>query len=278
MGSVQSRKNSWTFILFLIFSCISLVITLFPFFWMVSTSLKSGKEILADPGKIIPMNFSFEGFKALFRIADIPMHFVNSIVFALGLTIISLILNSMAAYAFAKISFPRRDKIFTLLVLTMMVPSQVTIIPVFLILKFFGFLNSYAGLIVPGCAHVFGIFMMRQFILDIPDELFEAARVDGCGEFKIFTSIVIPLCRPVIATLAVLSFVTAWNEFLLPLIIMQDESHYTLPVSLSVIGGQYGADWDILMAGAVLVALPSIIIFLFAQKHYIQGIAAGAGK
>ncbi|MBF0410225.1 MAG: carbohydrate ABC transporter permease [Candidatus Riflebacteria bacterium] len=271
-------RNIVNKVILLIFLSVSLVITLFPFFWMVSTSLKSKTEILSFPGEILPRNPTLDNYWQLFKVTDIKTHFLNSIVIAIGLSVISLILNSLAAYAFAKFTFPKRDKIFTLLVLTMMVPSQVTIIPVFLILKTLGLLNSYAGLIVPGCAHVFGIFMMRQFILDIPEEIFEAARVDGCSEIRIFTSIVLPISRPVIATLAVIGFVASWNEFLLPLIIMQDESYYTLPVSLSVIGGQYGAEWGILMAGSLIIAVPSIIIFLLAQKQYIQGITAGATK
>jgi multiple sugar transport system permease protein len=184
----------------------------------------------------------------------------------------------MAAYGFAKLSFPGREKIFALLLLTMMVPGQVTMMPVFLILKTLGFLNSFVGLIIPGIASVFGIFMLRQFMQAIPEEILEAARIDGCSEYRIFFSIMLPLCRPVLATLAIFSFIGAWNEFFWPLVIMLREDMQTLPVALANLNGQFNTDWGLLMAGSVLVVVPVILVFLLAQKHYIKGIAAGGVK
>jgi multiple sugar transport system permease protein len=160
----------------------------------------------------------------------------------------------------------------------MMVPGQVTMLPVFIILKHLGLLNTFAGLILPGTSAVFAVFMLRQFMMDVPEEILEAARVDGCSEFAIYWRIMLPLCRPIIATLAIFSFIGSWNEFLWPLILMLREDRYTLPVALANLNGQYNTDWGLLMAGAVVVVLPAVAVFLLAQRHYIQGIAAGAVK
>jgi len=184
----------------------------------------------------------------------------------------------MAAYSFAKLNFPGREKLFALLLLTMMVPGKVTMMPVFIILKSLDLLNSYIGLIFLGSASVYAIFMLRQFMYDIPDELLESARIDGCSEPRLFFYIVLPLCKPVIATLAIINFIGAWNELLWPLIIMIDEKMYTLPVALANLNGRYGSDQGIMMAGAVIVVVPIILIFLFVQKYYIRGITAGALK
>jgi multiple sugar transport system permease protein len=205
-------------------------------------------------------------------------HFINSLIVALGLTFFSVIINALAGYAFAKQSFPGKENLFTLLLLTMMIPGQVTMMPVFLILRSLGFLNSYWGLIIPGSASVFAIFMLKQFMSEIPDELLDAARIDGAGELRIFWSIVLPLCKPVIATLIIFNFMGSWNEFLWPLIIMLKEEMYTLPVALANLNGQHNTEWGLLMAGSVVVVVPVIFLFLSVQKYYIKGISAGAIK
>ncbi|MBF0502921.1 MAG: carbohydrate ABC transporter permease [Candidatus Riflebacteria bacterium] len=263
---------------FHLFLLASLILTLFPFVWMFSTSFKPSGEILSGTLSLIPISPTLEHYRNLFGAVNLFVNLWNSIIFSLVLTILSVILNSMAAYAFAKIQFPRRERLFALLMMTMMVPGQVTMMPVFLILKYAGLLNSFAGLIIPGSVSVFGIFLLRQFMMDIPEEILEAARIDGCSEIGIFWKIILPLSRPVIATLAVFTFIGAWNEFLWPLIIMLKESNYTLPVALANLNGQYNTDWGLLMAGSVLVVVPVILVFLTAQKHYMKGIAAGAGK
>ncbi|MFZ2958065.1 MAG: carbohydrate ABC transporter permease [Candidatus Ozemobacteraceae bacterium] len=282
MSIVRPRKpfhiRVFYAMLFWLFIACTLMVTILPFLWMVSASLADPKEIDSASAPLLPLQWTGQSYQELFAEAKIPRFFFNSLVFSVGFTLMALVFNSLAGYAFARIQFPRREKLFSLLVLTMMVPSQVTLIPVFLILKWLGMLNSFAGLILPGCAHVFGIFMVRQFILDLPEELFEAARMDGCTEWDIFRRIVLPMCRPIFATLAVLSFVGSWNEFLFPLVIMQTESCYTLPVALSVLTGQNFGRWGFLMAGSVIAAIPSILVFLAAQKHYLRGISAGAVK
>lgn len=276
--SGKSQGAKWQEWLFLAFLCVSLIFTLFPFVWMVSTSFKGPAEIFTETPTLIPSQPTMENFNNLLKSANLGRSFLNSLVFALGMTFLSVICNAMAAYGFAKLSFPGREKIFALLLLTMMVPGQVTMMPVFLILKTMGLLNTFTGLIIPGIASVFGIFMLRQFMREVPEEILEAARIDGCSEFRIFILIMLPLCRPILATLAIFSFIGAWNEFFWPLVIMLREDMQTLPVALANLNGQFNTDWGLLMAGSVLVVVPVILVFLMAQKHYIKGIAAGGVK
>ncbi|MDD2716212.1 MAG: carbohydrate ABC transporter permease [Candidatus Wallbacteria bacterium] len=252
--------------------------TLLPLIFMVSTSFKETSEIFSKIPSLIPKHPTLEHYRQLFGAMAFTRQFLNSLTVALGLTIMSLLINSMAAFAFAKMYFRGRERLFTLLLITMMVPGQVTMMPVFIILKYMGLLNSYLGLIIPGSASVFSIFMLRQFMSEIPESLLEAARIDGCSEYGIYWKIMLPLCRPVLATILIFSFLGSWNEFLWPLIVMLDEGKYTLPVALANLNGQYNTEWGLLMAGSVVVILPVIAVFLMAQKHYIKGIAAGAVK
>ncbi len=251
----------------LVFLAFSLLVTLLPFLWMFYHSCSE-----------IQAGFSVDAYRRLFAQATIPRHFANSIIYAGGLTALSLIFNTLAGFAFACLQFPRRERLFTLLLMTMMIPSQITLVPMFLFLKFFGMLNSFSGLIIPGSAHVFGIFMVRQFLRDLPEEVFEAARIDGCSEWHLFRHIVLPLSRPILATLAVISFIGAWNEFLWPLIVMQKQEMYPLPVALTMLNSQYYDDMGLMMAGAVVTMVPALLVFAFAQRHYIKGLTRGAGK
>jgi multiple sugar transport system permease protein len=276
----EMRNNLLVRGLFLVLVLTTLTVTLLPFLWMIGTAFDCPYIETADVpnpmGK--PNGWSFRAFRELGAIFQVGPPMLNSLIYATGFTLFSLLFNSLAAYAFARIAFPRRDQIFTLLVLTMMIPSQVTLIPVYLILKEMGLLNTYLGLILPGCSHVMGIFMVRQYIRDLPDELFEAARMDGCSEIWIFWYIVLPLARPVLATLAITSFIGAWNEFLLPLVIMQDDRGYPLPVALAAMNSQYDGTANMRMAAALIAALPAIVLFLLAQRHYLRGLTAGVGK
>ncbi len=257
---------------------VCLAATLLPFVWMLSTSFKDTSEIFTKSPVFIPKTPTLQNYRELFVRVDFLMHFLNSVIVAAGVTFLSLLVNALAAFAFAKLNFAGREKLFALLLLTMMVPGQVTMMPVFIILKSLGLLNSYLGLIIPGCASIFAIFMLRQFMRDIPDELIDAARIDGCSDLRVFFNIVLPLCKPALVTLLIFNFMGAWNEFLWPLIVMIKEEKYTLPVALANLNGQFGTDWGILMAGSVVVVAPVIIVFLIAQKHYIEGITAGAVK
>jgi multiple sugar transport system permease protein len=247
--------------------------TLLPFFWMLSTSFKSGGGLFTYPPTWIPSEPTLQWYVQLIKEVNFLLHFRNSVFVSVCITVLSLFINSMAGYAFAKHRFRHREKLFSFLLATMMVPGQLTMIPVFLLLKKLGLLNSYMGLIVPVSANVFGIFLIRQFMMSIPNDLIESARIDGCSEFRIYWSVVLPLCRPVLATLGIFTFMGSWNDFLWPLIVMVREEGYTLPVALANLNGQHPTDFGLLMAAAVLVVLPVVIVFIAAQKYVIQGIA-----
>ncbi|MFC2061298.1 carbohydrate ABC transporter permease [Elusimicrobiota bacterium] len=250
-----------------------LVLTLTPFFWMISTSFKAKAGIFSMPPQWLPTEPTVGHYVKLFDKVNFFRHFINSTIVAITVTVFGLFLNSLAGYAFAKFRFPGRDRIFAILIIALMIPGQVTMMPVFLILKKFGLINTYMGLIVSGTVSVYSIFLMRQFVQTIPNDLIESARIDGCSEFGIYWKIIIPLCKPVLATLGIFTFMTSWNSFLWPLIVMIREEMYTLPVALANLNGQHATDYGLLMAGAVVVVIPVIIVFLFAQKYIIEGIS-----
>jgi len=252
---------------------VGLVATIAPFLWMLSTSFKSSSSIFTYPPQLIPSQFTLIHYKNLFEKIKFITYFKNSITIAFSITFLNLFLNSLAGFAFAKYRFPGKEKLFTLLLATMMVPGQVAMMPVFLILKNLGLLNTFMGLIIPGASGVFGIFFMRQFMLTIPNDLIDSARIDGCSEFRIYWNIMLPLCKPALATLAIFTFMGSWNEFLWPLIIMTKETMYTLPVALANLNGQYNTEWGLLMAGSVVVLVPVLLVFICLQRYFMRGIA-----
>jgi len=283
MHKTEQKFNRLLVHLFLIGG---LIITLAPFLWMISTSFKSTEAIFTRTPNLIPEKPTLENYQRLFGIEppeirekkgtiglSFGVHSKNSIIVAISITVVSLFINSLAAFAFAKYNFPGKEKIFALLLATLMIPSQMTMMPVFLLLRSLGLLNSYLGLIIPASASAFGIFLIRQFMLTIPNDLIESARIDGCSDFRIYWNIVLPLCKPVLASLGVFTFMGAWNDFLWPLIIMTKESMYTLPVALANLSGEYVTEYGLLMAGSLVVVAPIIIIFLFAQKFVIESFA-----
>ena len=191
-------------------------------------------------------------------------------------TVLALALNSMAGYAFAKLRFAGRDGLFRALLAGLLVPAQVAMLPLFLLLKQLGLVNTWAGVVIPGMASIFGIFLVRQYALSIPDALLDAARVDGAGELRIYRSIVLPVCRPVLLTLGVLTFMGSWNDFLWPLVVLTDDSMYTLPVALANLLGEHVQDVELMMAGSVLTVAPVVVLFFALQRHYVEGIVSGA--
>ncbi|MCC5875417.1 MAG: carbohydrate ABC transporter permease [Candidatus Sumerlaeia bacterium] len=267
-----------TIIPMVILMTIVLLIMVGPFLWMLTTSLKTSEDIVASPPTLLPSPLTWTHFQQLFQELDFFRHLVNSVIVTLGVTVISLFLNSLGGYAFAKFNFPLRNILFAALVMTMMVPMQVTMLPGFLILKELGLLNSLLGLIIPGASSVFGIFLMRQYMFTIPNALMESGRLDGCGEFRIFWSIILPQCKPVLAALGLFTFMGAWQDFLFPLIILHDESKYTLPVALATLSGQHATDWGLLMAGAIVTILPIAIVFIFTQRRFVEGITMSGMK
>jgi multiple sugar transport system permease protein len=253
-------------------------LTLTPLVWMVSASLMPTGQASTYPPPFLPREVTLEHYRALFSRLNVARYFLNSGFLAVTVTALALLVNSMAGYAFAKLRFRGRDRLFRLLLSALVIPVQVAMLPLFLLLKELGLINTYWGVIVPGMASVFGIFLVRQYALSIPDELIDAARLDGAGEFRIYWSVVLPLCRPILVTLAIFTFMAVWNDFMWPLIVLTDESHYTLPVALAGLAGEHVQDTELMMAGSVLTTVPVLLVFVFLQKHYIDGILIGSVK
>lgn len=254
------------------------VVTLFPLVWMVAVSLMAPGEASTYPPPLLPRHATLANYRELFTHAGIGRSLANSVVLAFGVTAISLLLNVAAGYAFAKLRFAGRERIFKLLLGALVIPGQVAMIPLFLLLRELGLVNTYGGVIVPAMAGIFGIFLVRQYALSIPDELLDAARIDGASEFRIFVEIVLPLCKPILVTLAIFTFLGTWNDFLWPLVVLTDQSRYTLPVALANLFGEHVQDTELMMAGSVLTVLPVLLLFLFLQRHYIQGLLMGGVK
>jgi multiple sugar transport system permease protein len=240
---------------------------------MLSTSFKGAGEIFIFPPRWIPRNPTFNNYIDLFQNMNFGRPFLNSVIVSLSTTFLSVLIATMAGYGFAKFHFKNKNLLFLLILGTIMVPGQITMIPVFLLLSRMNLLNTYWGLILPAIANAFNIFFMRQYIMGVPDELIEAAKMDGAHEGWIFFRIILPLSRPAMAAITIFTFTGSWNNFLWPLIIATDESMYTLPVAVSVLGGQYTENIAMQMAGSVIVILPLIIVFLFTQRYFIKGIS-----
>jgi multiple sugar transport system permease protein len=228
--------------------------------------------------RLWPSAPTLANYRALFATLDVARHLANSALVAGAVTALSLALNTLAGYAFAKLRFPGRDRLFQGLLAAMVIPGQVAMLPLFLLLEALGLINSYWGVIVPGMASVFAIFLVRQYALSIPDSLLDAARVDGAGELRVFLAIALPVCRPVLATLAVLTFLGTWNDFLWPLVVLSDDRLQTLPVALANLAGEHVQDTELMMAGAVLTVLPVVGLFVALQRQHLAGLLAGALK
>jgi multiple sugar transport system permease protein len=254
------------------------VATLAPLAWMVSASFMPGGEASTFPPPFLPATPTVRQYVELFTRLNIARYLFNSTLLSLAVTGLSLLVNSAAGYAFAKYRFAGRDRLFRLLVASMIIPAQVTMLPLFLMLNRLGLVNTYFGILIPGLASIFGIFLIRQFALSIPDSFIEAARMDGAGDFRIYWSVILPLCKPILITMAIFTFMGTWNDFLWPLIIMTDDSMYTLPVALAGLAGEHVQDTELMMAGSVVTVLPVLLVFFALQKYYISGIMAGGVK
>ncbi|HDU6375469.1 TPA: carbohydrate ABC transporter permease [Listeria monocytogenes] len=241
-----------------------------PFIWMILSSLKTDAEILKIPPTIWPETFTLDNFTKLFTEMDFAIYLKNTLIIVF-FSFFGLFLNAMAGYGFAKFKFKGKNKLFYLVLATMMIPGQVTMIPVYLLLNAAGLTNTMTGIVLPGLVGAFGIFLFRQFMSTISDDLLEAARLDGASEFYIFWRIVIPISRPVLAVQGILTFIAGWNSFLWPLIIANDEKFYTLSVGLQLLKGQYGSNYALQMAGATFMVIPIILIFMTFQKYILKG-------
>jgi multiple sugar transport system permease protein len=244
---------------------------LFPFLWMVSTSLKQDVALFVTPPKLIPSPVETENYS---RVAElIPMWRIlfNSVFVAAISTALQVLTSAMGAYAFARMRFRGRDALFFVYLATLMVPFQVTIVPLFIEMKYLGFVNSYPGLILPTIASAFGTFLLRQSFLTLPKELEEAAFVDGAGHARVFGQIALPLVGPSLATFAIFAFMASWNSFLWPLVIVNSQELMTLPLGLANLHGQYTTQWNLVMAGTTISVVPILLLYLFAQKYIVRG-------
>jgi len=253
-------------------------LTLFPLLWMVAVSLMAPGEASTYPPPLLPAQPTFDNYRELFARTGMGRNLVNSVVLAVSVTLLSLAFNVAAGYAFAKLRFSGRERIFKAMLGALVIPSQVAMVPLFLLLKQLGLVNSYGGVIVPAMASIFGIFLVRQYALSIPDDLLEAARIDGASELRIFLLIVVPVLKPIIVTLAVFTLLASWNDFMWPLIVLADKDLYTLPVALAGLSREHVADNELMMAGSVLTTVPVLVIFIVLQRYYVQGLMAGSVK
>lgn len=250
---------------------------LFPFFWMVSNAVRSNAEVLAIPVRILPHEFQWDNFAKTWSELPFGRFFLNSMIVAGSVTIITVVVSCLAGYAFARLKFPGRDALLLGYLGTLMVPSIMLIIPLFLIVNSLGMVNTFQGVILPVAFGTFGAFLLRQFFLSIPDSLEEAALIDGASRLRILVSIIVPLSMPAIGLLSLFTFIAQWNNFLWPLIVMTGQENATLPVGLTHFQTQQGTQWNYIMAGAALSMLPGIVLAILLQKLIYNSIALNAG-
>jgi multiple sugar transport system permease protein len=274
-GAKASRRQWWTYS----WLTVAVVLTLLPFIWMLLGSFKSQGEILRRPTGWIPSAPTLANYRRWFGELQIQHYFVNSLIVAIVTVLGNLVFCSMVGYALAKMTFPGKRALFAMVMVTLMVPGVVTFVPLFVMASRLGLVNTYPGLILPFLSAPMGVFLMRQFMIGIPDSLLEAARIDGAGEIRTFASIVIPHCKPALATLTVFTFLGSWNSFLWPLVVAQNQDMYTLPVALSLFStGEHATDYGLLLAGSVLVVGPIVLLFVVLQRFFVQGVATSGLK
>jgi multiple sugar transport system permease protein len=248
-----------------------------PFLWMLTLSLKPA-ALTHQPPHLIPTHFEVANYEKAWQAAPFARYYLNSIVMTAGITLGQVLLSSLAAYAFARLKFPGRDALFMVFLATMMVPFYVILIPSYLIIDWLGWIDSYAALIVPRMVSAFGIFLLRQYYRGIPRELDEAAMIDGASRLGIWWRIILPLSGPGLATLGIFAFMFAWNDFLWPLVVINDPDMRTVQLGLAMFQGRYGTQWTLLMAGTVTATLPTLLVFLIGQRWFIQNVARSGVK
>ena len=275
---IAKSARSWTWILYAVLLFYA-VITFIPFAWALSASFKSLPEISSGGASFIPKTFTLDNYKTIFLQEPLfGRWLINSVIIAVTVTLFNLLFNSMAGYALARIKFPGNRLLFLLILTVLVVPGQITLLPKFLILKSLGWLNSYQGLVVPTIVNATFIFMMRQFFLNFPKELEEAAALDGLNRFETFFEVVMPLAKPALAAQTIFIFMGSWNEFLLPLVVMSNPEMFTLPLGLNAFKGQYITYWNYIMAASMIFTLPALAIYAFFNRYFIQGVTFTGGK
>jgi alpha-1,4-digalacturonate transport system permease protein len=254
------------------------LVMLFPIYWMFATAIRPVDALFNGKFDLIPNDFVWSNFVTSWNKLPFEVYYVNSIAIALIAVVVTVFINLLAGYTFGKYEFWGRDVLFFMLLATLMIPIQVIMVPEFFVVAKLGWVNTWWGVLVPRAAEAFGIFMVRQFMVSIPDELIEAARLDGAGEFEIFRKIILPNSWPVIAVLTIFTFMWRWNDFSWPLVVLHGPSSYTVPLGLNLMKGLYFTDWTGLMSMALVSILPMLLIFVFFQRYFVQGIAGSGMK
>lgn len=261
-----------------VISALIAIVSMIPFLWMISTSLKSQGAIMTIPIQWIPENPNLDAYVDVFSKFNFLRTVGNSLFISVAFTMITLISSSMAAFAFAKISFPTSNLLLKVYLATMMIPTQVTMIPLFVVMNNLGLIDSYASVILPSIFRPFAVFMLVQQMRTIPADYLDAARVDGASIFQVFRKVALPMCRPTLATLMVTTFMESWNDYLWPLLMLTDRDKMTLPIALATLTGQYNPQYSLLMAGSLISMVPIVLIYIAAQKNFKNGMMAGGIK
>jgi len=272
LDTKRSAASKW-----LLYTVVTLgfVAVITPFVWMILGSFKPQGELLRVPPTWWPEKPTLDNYRTLFSKESFPRYFLNSTIVAVVVTVANVTFCSMVGYGLAKLKFRGKKLVFALVMGTLMIPGMVTFVPLFVLVANIGLVDTYPGLILPFLVTPFGVFLMRQFIIELPDDLLDAGRIDGAGELRIFRQIILPLCGPGLATLGILTFLGSWNNFLWPLVVAQTQEHYTLPVALALFSKnqQVIPNYGLLLAGATVVVVPVLIVFLIFQRRFIEGIA-----
>ena len=274
----MTRKRHLSTTGYYIVSILLAIVAMIPFLWMISTSLKSRGALMSIPIEWIPDEPTLDAYSAVFSRFPFLRTIGNSLFIAIVYTLITLVSASMAAFAFAKIRFRGSGVILKIYLAMMMIPTQVTMIPLFVIMNRLGLIDSYASVILPSMFKPFAVFLLVQQMKTIPNDYLDAARIDGAGLFHIYFRVALPLCIPTLATLAVTTFMESWNDYLWPLLMLTDRNKMTLPIALSTLNGQYNTEYNVLMAGSLISMIPIIIIYIAAQKQFKAGLMAGGIK
>lgn len=272
-----TRKKITTIMAYIILT-IGAIIMIIPFLWMISTSLKSSGEVFVFPPTFFGEKLVWENYLKISNRFPFGLFFLNSVKITVIVVITQLFTSSMAGFAFARLKFPFREKLFLLYLATLMVPYHVTLVPVFIIMKNLGWIDSHLSLIIPSMVSAYGTFLMRQFFMTIPEALVDSAKIDGCTPFGVFWRIFLPLTKPALATLGVFIFMGTWNNFIRPLVFINSIPKMTIPLGLSAMQGMYSTNWPVLMAGTFLSLLPVLIIYMFAQEYFVQGVTLSGLK
>lgn len=269
----QLKRISLSQLLIYVVLTIGAVVVVYPFFFMINNSFKTGREIMHSPAAL-PSEITLRGYTGVFEELNVLLLFKNSLILAVSITLLNALLSALAGYAFAKIPFPGRGRIFGFMLLTMMIPGVLFLIPTYVFIYNLGWVGRYEALIVPSAVSVFNIFLVRQFMLGIPDELVEAARIDGAGEITIFTRIILPLARPALATVAILTFMGSWNDFFGPLLYLNRPDRWTLQLGLLQFRGTVpGENSEQIWALTTLITLPIVVVYFFIQEQFVKAFA-----